>query len=196
MPAVETPDTVVRPRPVEAERDTLATLSAETLLPAHLLDGDEIIILAIKPSPWYVLVRSARFLIVTAIFSYVAWWLAWRTAWIETSAVVQVVALVAIARLFVAFLGWVSRLYVLTNRRIMRVRGVRTVDMHACPLIKLRSAEVLAGPVERAVGLGTIVFETTALALDPLATWEYVSRPADVREQVQRAIERAHAGKC
>lgn len=192
MPAVETPDVVVRPRPVEAEGDTLAALSAETLLPADLLDGDEIIILAIKPSPWYVLVRSVRFLIVLGVFAYVAWWAAARIMWLETGMIIQGATLLAIGRVFMAFLGWVSRLYVLTNRRIMRVRGVRTVDMHACPLIKLRRAELVAGPAERAVGLGTIAFETTALEIDPLATWEHVSRPADVQAQVQKAINRAH----
>jgi hypothetical protein len=88
-----------------------------------------------------------------------------------------------------ALLQWVSRVYVLTNRRIMRIRGVFRASVFACPLVKVINTGVTTGPHERLTRLGSIWFNTGS---DPSAgTWHHVARPEEVHAQVRRAIERA-----
>ena len=53
---------------------------------------------------------------------------------------------------------WASRVYVLTNRRIMRIRGVFSADLFECALVKIIGSKVVAGPHERVLRLGTIRF--------------------------------------
>ena len=68
--------------------------------------------------------------------------------------------LLMIARLSWAVLEWVSRLYVLTNRRVMRIRGVFNVEMFECPLDRIQNTEVQLSITERLVRVGTVMIET------------------------------------
>ena len=51
-------------------------------------------------------------------------WLAFATWTIAAGSLAQLVMAVVGLRLGLALLQWVSRVYVLTNRRVMRIRGV------------------------------------------------------------------------
>jgi hypothetical protein len=160
-------------------------------VPLDMLDGGEIVILAIKPSLWFLLFEPLKWiaaavlllLCVPLVLQSVPVDLAQRT-------VVECVLLLLAVRVAVGALRWVSRFYVLTNRRVMRVQGVFHADVWACPLVRVRNTRLTADPHERVARLGTIEFVTDDV---PAAAhpWRFIARPAEVHAEVRRAIQRA-----
>jgi hypothetical protein len=165
-------------------------LARADLLPAQLLDGDEIVILAIKPSLWFVLFTSARWLIALGLVVAATAWLGVPPG-MSKPLVVKACLALAGARVGFALLQWVSRLYVLTNRRIMRLRGIFNVDLFECQLNKIQNTYLTMAWYERLASLGSISFATAGTG-GIEATWANVNNPLEVHERVRSAIHRAH----
>lgn len=165
-------------------------LEAADLLPAHLLDGDEIVILAIKPSLWFVVFASFRWLVATILLILAAGYLARAVPQLDTPMILRGAVALAAARIGVAVLQWVSRLYVLTNRRIMRLTGILNVDLFECPLTKIQNTYLTLAWYERLTGLGTISFATAGTG-GIEASWINVNNPLELHERVRSAIHRA-----
>jgi hypothetical protein len=166
------------------------TLPAQALpLPADLLDGGEIIILAIKPSPWFVLFDSTRWLIVAAFLVATSEWLTTGVGPVSQTMLVQVAVLLAAGRLTAALLRWATRHYILTNRRIIRIGGVLRPDIYVCPLLRIQNTRVSEALHEKLAGCGTLHFGLTDLAA-PDADWYVIAHPHEVHDRVRRAIER------
>jgi hypothetical protein len=165
-------------------------LSPQSLVPAQWLDGGEIIILAVKPSLWFVVFKSARWL-AGALAAILA------TVWVEPewlpvrdTTVIQACVALAFARVGLALLAWVSRLYVLTNRRIMRITGIFNIDLFECQLTRIQSTFLTIAWYERPFSVGTISFATAA-AGGVEVHWTHVNHPLEIHEQVRAAIHRA-----
>jgi hypothetical protein len=165
-------------------------LRAADLLPAHLLDGDEIVILAVKPSLWFVVFVSFRWVVLMGLVILAAGGLA-RATWVaNTTMIVNGAMALGAARIGVAVLQWVSRLYVLTNRRIMRLTGIINVDLFECPLTKIQNTFLTLAWYERLTGLGTISFATAGTG-GVVVSWTNVNDPLETHERVRAAIHRA-----
>ncbi len=159
----------------------------------ELLDGDEIVQFSIKPSLWYIPVVSFNWVVgvgVVATVLAVAQPAAWPSA---GSVVFLVLVLVAVARVAVAALQWASRLYVLTNRRVMRFHGVLRVEAAACPLKRISQARPVAAWYQRLLQLGSIELTPTAEDALPIV-WEHVAHPQEVYEKLVRAIRKSQSG--
>ena len=165
-------------------------LPAQAIVPAHLLDGGEVVHFALRPSPWFVLIVSLRWLAVAILLGILAsrdllpsgarWYLS------------QLAVAVAGARLAWAILEWVSRQYILTNHRVMRIRGVFYVELFECPLGRLQNTYATFSLPERLTRTGTITFQTAAAGGGPggTASWRIVSRPLEVHQKLREAIRR------
>jgi len=166
------------------------------VVPAHLLDEGEIVILAIKPSLWYVLFDAARVLTALIVIILVTRYILaeeLRPAWSRVT--YQLCAAAVLAQLTVSFFRWLSRLYVLTNRRIIRIRGVFNVDVFEASLARIQNTYLTLAIHERLVGLGSIQFLTAGTA-GIEATWQNINRPLEVHEEIRRAIRRMqHPGQ-
>jgi len=160
------------------------------LLPAHLLDGDEIVILAIKPSLWFVVFVSARWVTAMIMVTVLAGWLSAQIPPLRAELIVRGAVALAGARLGLAMLQWVSHLYVLTNRRVLRLRGIFNVDLFECQLTRIQHTYVTLAWYERLVGAGTISFSTAGSAAAE-ADWRHVARPLEVHERVRSAVLRS-----
>jgi hypothetical protein len=166
--------------------------SAEADVAQELLQGGEVIVLAIRPSPWYVLIVS-------------------RSVWLTAGLVAALVGLgqavgqVGVAGSNVVFavcggaaavgvvsgaLRWVGRLYILTNRRVLRIRGMVRPDVCQVLLTEMRSAELSVSVSERLVGVGTLLFPTDGGDSGDSA-WECIARPAEIQQQVEQTRRRA-----
>ncbi len=167
-----------------------AAIPAVDMVPAQLLDGGEIVILAIKPSLWFIVFVSARWLAAMAAVIFLA---GTARGWVpvHNELVAQAALTVAAVRVGVALLQWVSRLYVLTNRRIMRLTGILNIDLFECQLTKIQSTTLNLTWYERITGTGTISFTTAGGAGGPEASWTHVSNPLELHERVRAAINRA-----
>ena len=96
---------------------------------------------------------------------------------------------VAALRLLWQFLEWANRAYILTDRRILRRRGVIRVNVFECRLENLQQTAVFQSLRERLFFLGTLYFATAGAARF-IALWEYVRDPYDVQRRVAEAVER------
>lgn len=170
-------------------------LTPTDLLPAHLLDGDEIVILAIKPSLWFILFASSRWLVAMGIVIALSEWIVGTFGFLGLTQpmVVQAALALAGARFGFALLQWVSRLYVLTNRRIMRLMGIFNVDLFECPLTKIQNTYLSLAWYERLTGVGSIGFATAGTG-GIEASWLNVNNPMELHERLRSAIRRAQQG--
>ena len=92
-------------------------------------------------------------------------------------------------RLVWQFVDWLSRVYVLTDQRIIRVRGVLRVSVFECRLAQIQQTDLLFTLRERLFGLGTLGFSTAGTAFTD-AYWTMVAQPLDVHEKVVATIKR------
>jgi uncharacterized membrane protein YdbT with pleckstrin-like domain len=178
------------PHLTEAGGAQREAVGAANLVPEHLLDGGEIVILAIKPSLWFIVFASARWLIFMSLIIIAAGWLGRHLPHINTPTIVQAALALAAARVAFAILQWVSRLYILTNRRIMRLTGILNIDLFECPLTKIQNTYLTLTWYERLTRLGTISFATAGTG-GVEASWTNVNNPLELHERLRSAIHRA-----
>ena len=154
-----------------------------------VLDGGEIVLFALKPSMWYLVLVSARWLAGAAVIILLAPFL-FQARSATAEILTQAALFVTAVRLILALLQWSSSLYVLTNRRVMCYRGVIQVSLFESPLVHIRNTYVSASPVERICKVGSIgFFLQGGKKVD--VWWEQLSDPHTVHERIRRAIEKA-----
>jgi len=181
--------TASQPAAVDAPPSAAPLQAPVVAVPAELLDGGEIVILAIKPSLWSVVFSSFSWMVAAAAILAGASWVGLSPGWIGQSSLVQVVLTVVGLRIVLAMMQWAARAYVLTNRRILRIRGVFRADVFGCPLAKIINTGIHVQPHEALTRLGTIWFNTGEDLVR--GTWYHVARPQAVHAEIRRAIERA-----
>jgi hypothetical protein len=171
----------------EGPADRAVNIAVAGVVPEHLLDGGEIVHLAIKPSMWSVLLVSGRWILlgVAMYFFSCSEWCPLQFHWY----VYQAGFWIALGRLGWAVLEWVSTLYVLTNLRVMRLRGVFNVELFECRLQRVQNTFLTLSFAERLIRIGTITFQTAGQL--GTASWRMVAHPWEVHEQVVAAIHRA-----
>lgn len=185
---------VVVDAPVAAEVPPVVAPARVAAAPLELLEGDEIIQLSIKPSPWLIAVVSVRtFAIVVGLGAALS--IAMRTGSTpEAMFPFHVLTGILAVRVGLGTLQWASRLYVLTNRRVLRFRGVFQVDLAECRLTKIRDVGLEMPWYGRWLRLGTVrlrAAEGQAGTLD----WNEVARPQEMHEILTRAIRKAQNGR-
>ncbi len=170
---------------IEARAEPTVAYAGQEAVPAHLLDGGEVVILAIKPSPWFVLIRSLRWLACLAVLALVI------QRFPQATMANQALIVAAIVVIALGALQWVSRLYVLTNRRVMRFRGVLKVEIFHTPLENLTGATLSVAPYERLLRIGTIYFDGPDLP-SPSTRWVHLARADEVHRTITETLRRAH----
>ncbi|MEO0965648.1 MAG: PH domain-containing protein [Planctomycetota bacterium] len=167
---------------------TEARLAA--VVPEGLIEGGETVILLLKPSLWFVVLAPlGTIAAIVAITALLATGDALLTGGVYSDEAALAAAGVVSLRVFWQFLEWLSRAYVLTDRRIIRVRGVLTVQVFECSLGRVQHSEVVRILREQLFGLGTVTFSTAGTG-GIEAAWEMVGRPFDVQQEVARAVRR------
>jgi hypothetical protein len=167
--------------------DLAATLAA---LPGGVVDGGEIVILAIKPSMWRPFFESAPWLVAWCFMAMLLTAMQRPLPGWSLAATAQFLLLIGFARLGVAVLRWVPAWYVLTNRRVIAIRGVRAPRIESCLLVEIRNTYLIATLAEKSARLGTISFVTEKP--DRAAqVWQSIPTPEQVHVEVRRAIENA-----
>ncbi len=156
----------------------------------ELLDDGEVILLATRPSGWFVLVTSWPVLAMGAVILAAAV-VADKGfgAAIQLRTVGFVYGVVGSIRLAVGCGEWVGRLYILTTRRVLRVSGVMRATIEQCPLRAIAETTLAATTIERPLGVASLSFQDDqGQTLQPV--WTCLSRAAEVRDVVDNAILR------
>ena len=168
----------------------------EVVLAERILRDGEVVILAVKPSGWFVLLNSLPALAFLAVVAAGTFFIQNSLGYLsETTGRMVLLGCSAAGgvQLLLASFRWLGRLYVLTNRRVLRLRGMVRMDVYECPLQRISEVGVLCAPFERVFALGSLVF-----AIDGKETaepgWINIARPDDVAEQVRQTIRKAQEG--
>lgn len=182
---------------VKAEAEPEATPStpleahAATLLPPEVLQPGELIILLLKPSAWFILLSSLRFLAVVGIVALALLWLSGPQGWryLDRRDIILLGAIACGARLFWQFLVWLSHVYVLTDRRIIRVSGVLRVSVFETALKQVQHTTAYFSIRERLFGLGSIGFATAGTAVIE-TWWLMINNPLEVHRTIGQTLSR------
>ena len=173
-----------------AEPTSEQTQAPTSLMLARLLQDGEIIILAIKPSNWFVLIGSLPVLASAAVVAIVAYVVSLYHASAHGQVMWSLCAAVVLVRMVAACWQWLGRTYVLTNRRIITIRGLLRVQWVAAELTDIEEVTPAAALPERLVGTGSI-FCLTGSDRSAAVAWNTISRPGEVHEIILDAIDRA-----
>lgn len=180
--------TVISPEPAAVETVPIATPA--TMPGNAILQGNEIIELYIKPSRWFILLESASTTLPALALAGLIYGLV-DHAWSQVASfLISVLVLISVISVGLAALQWASRVYVLTNRRVMRFRGIGSVEFDECPLLAISRLELRTPWYQRWVWVGTIAIAPRDQAGDAMA-WRMVTRPQEVYRKLRRAIEEA-----
>ena len=172
-------------------------MAAATAAPAPAVEGDlaetlapgETILLVLRPSPLFVPLGPLVSILWIAVLSLSLAWLDRRFAWIpwRDDHVLLLGTLLASIRLGWQLAEWTGRLYVLTDRRVLRRGGVGRVATREIPLSELAPPGVFRNTPERFVGAGTVLLDRER---GPGIAWEWVARPDAARRAVGEARSR------
>jgi hypothetical protein len=109
---------------------------------------------------------------------------------ISPSTVYQAAVMVVFLRLLWALAVWMSRFYVLTDRRVMLLAGVFRISVADVPLLDIARTRLLQMLHDKPLLTGTLEIipkdEQT-----PILFWHHVARARYVQAQIVAAIHRA-----
>lgn len=163
----------------------------DEMLPGDLISEDEEVVFAIKPSLWTIAFLSFRTVVIALVVTVAVLLLGPKLKldqWGKYT--IHICGAVILARVGFAFLQWVSRSYVLTDKRVIRIRGVFTIDIFQCALVRIQNTFLVLTLPNRLLGLGNIAF-TTAGTGGVEAIWRHVKTPLKIHNQLIRAINAA-----
>ena len=185
--------------PLPALADGAAAVAARpaAALAAGVLRDGEAVLLVLRPSLWFVLLASLRWIGAGAALMAVAAVSAshYRGGMFAPPfrGCAEAGSAVIAGRLMWASLQWMGRLYILTDLRLLTIAGVLRSEVLDCPLRKVARTRLLRSTVDRLLGIGSIKI-VPADPDNPFAVWQQVARPVEVVEQVVATLNRAKQG--
>jgi len=168
-----------------------ASVAAATSQIEAALDDGEVVLLAIKPSSWFVLLVSLPVIMGVAVLGALAA-AADKLVGLEgipLRPLATVIMGIICLRIVAAMFQWIGRLYVLTNRRVLDVCGVVHPHVTGQMLNRLAPPELSVTVSQRLMGTGSLLFRTRTNSAPPIE-WEHISQPEQVRRTVAEAIAR------
>jgi hypothetical protein len=165
-----------------------AALPHENAVAMQFLEGGEAILLAIRPSPWFVLVISRPLIVGASLLAIILHLAGPRMGLsLPQYTLTMLWTAAVLGRLALASVQWMGRLYVLTTRRLITVHGLTQFQVLQCPLPKVVSVRLAAGRTERLIGLGTLSF-ILADGQAPIGDWVNLARAAKVKQDIEKAM--------
>ena len=125
--------------PFSGDGDAVLAVEDHPLIVSSLISDGEIVLMVIRPSLWMVSLWSIGALgVIAGMVFALAWASSFSWAgWTEQQAFGLGLVLAGI-RLVWQFLDWMNRLYVLTDRRVIRRRGIFQVDVFEARLDRIQ----------------------------------------------------------
>jgi membrane protein YdbS with pleckstrin-like domain len=178
---------------LHADVSPAATMDEAPAARIELLERDEIVEFSIKPSPWFIAIVSAPVVVLVGVLA-TAVAFATRDGGAQYAAyAVSLAVLVVVLRVVLASLQWASQVYILTNRRVMRLSGILNVDIADCQLKRIGKVDLQVDTAQRVLRLGSISMASAGPPSETIV-WEHVARPRHIHERLVRAIRRAQFG--
>jgi hypothetical protein len=167
--------------------------SLATLFTTQILQDGEIVLMILKPSVWFVLVSSMRFLAMVAILASAAALVDDRLPSKNLIYIIDVAIFLMAGRVTWGILQWMGQVYVLTDRRVITLGGIFVIDVYDCPLRKIARTRIVYTTRERVFRLGTIQI-IPSVDDKPDSLWQMVAKPAEVHEMLVATINKSKQG--
>jgi hypothetical protein len=169
-----------------------AAAEIDALVPEDVLDDGEIVLLALRPSGWAAVIES-RLVVVPALLGAGVLAILVQTSVLHWSAnarlVLMACLLAPVFRLASAAFQWGGYLYVLTNRRAIRLRGTVRREVQQVRLVDVARAEFTDVPAQRLFSVGNVEFRRAHHDL-PELSWAHLASAPEVLEMVREALDR------
>lgn len=104
-------------------------------------------------------------------------------------AVLLPVSFLVLFRIIVVMLRWYVRIYILTNRRLIRREGIIWRTRLELSLPKVQTAMYSAAMIQRWIGLGTVRAETASVG--PAFRIDNVRHASEIAQQILKAADEA-----
>lgn len=186
----------VRPMMCPGEGSAAATAQATTtsvaLLAGHVLREGELVLLILRPSRWFILLTSLRFLAGIVVLAGLLRFFDDGSRY-QGLRYMEAAMLLGACRIMWAILQWMGRLYILTDMRIIRLAGVFNIEIFDCSLRKIARTYLDRTVKERLARVGSIVIVPQEEEL-PICSWHMVAHPRAVLEKIRSTIARAKQG--
>ena len=170
-----------------------ANASLAKLLVSHILRDGEVVVLILRPSLWFIFFNSLRFIVGGIVLILAARLLSHQGHAAAVRGFVEAGVSAICGRLMWSTVQWTSRLYILTDMRVLSLSGVFNVDIFDCPLRKVANTALNQSVRDRLIGVGSIRIIAQSPE-GPVGEWQTVAHPVAVHEQMLAAISRAKQG--
>lgn len=162
-------------------------------MPEGVLNEGETVILMTRPSVWFVFLESLPVLIAASLVA-LGLIVAVRGFGLQIPGRLRYFVpgclVLMLIRLYLASFQWMRRIYILTSKRILRMRGILRTEIFECPLAGISQAQLSITRPQRFLHTATVLFDIQGQAPDAGA-WHHVPRPGDLIDLVRDAIRRA-----
>ncbi len=166
------------------------TIRTISILPPQLIQPNEIIILMLKPSLWYIPLNSLKSILVSMLLAFTIAYVEYdfpHLLGIRKREALFFIFLALSLKLFIQSLDWLSRYYILTDKRIICVQGITNIQIFETPLQNILHTNTLFPLKQRLLALGSISFSTAGSAgVD--AYWLMINKPLEIHRIVIQTL--------
>lgn len=169
--------------------EAMARSVAAGIVPEAVVRDDEVIILAVRPSLWFIPLRAVPGIAMAVVIVAGLWGYEKCTGGVPYAAAAAVFAaglLCGGIYIAIAALRWISRLYILTNRRLLTIQGGWKPDVFECPLARISDVVAVYYGPERLLGIGSLAFTVED---NPYARpdWIHLRKADEIAREIRRA---------
>jgi membrane protein YdbS with pleckstrin-like domain len=174
--------------------EPISPLVRSSAVPEKVLGEGEEVLLVTRPSAWSILLTAWPVLLITVAAGSVVMLIANLAEWDQGRyrPIVAVLGILAAARLFLSSMQWAGRLYIVTNLRLLTASGTLKPVLEEAMLTHIHEVAELRSPMERRLGLGSVVVQTHSESAGMQETvWLHVAQCSEVRRLIEQAVHEA-----
>ena len=173
--------------------EALADVNVSSIAREAMEDG-EIVILVTRPSARLIPAFAAGPMLLLLIAAVAVWVVSRGVEFLseeKADGMLLMLACVAMLVIAVQVYRWRSRLYILTNRRVIRLTGIIRMSRRQRMLTEVTNVEVILFPPEHLTGLGSVCFQTRDGFAHDLR-WGNLAHAETVAAEIRKAMRYNH----
>jgi uncharacterized membrane protein YdbT with pleckstrin-like domain len=159
------------------------------VVPEQMLHDDEVVLILTKPSLWFILITSFRFILTFVLLGILAVQFTSVTGF-SPQTIALITVIICMGRLVWALAVWTSHTYMLTNQRVVTIKGVINISVFQAHLRKIQRTTLYQPLIFRLFNIATIGLATAATT-DFDSTWVMIARPLETQESIVAAVNKA-----
>ncbi|GEM_PF-671804 len=162
---------------------------AQALSPRNMLHENEIVILMVRPSVWYIFVTSSTFIAVVIALALLSETSQTVDRIISLPTMATITGILVFCGLLYGVMEWIGHHYILTNCRLITIQGLLQPQISQTVLGRITDISLGQSIPQKLLHAGTMEFTFEAERM-PNATWQWIRSPQRVEQQIRQAISR------